>query len=208
MANTANLNLAKPAGTDKALVSVLNSNSDKIDAWAGTTNQALSNVEDKLSYVSDSVSDLNTLSVGSMGRVTLAAGVSPTGGAINVQYVCMGESARKTIIACVVNTTRTFVNTALNNTWLGWQELALKNDIAIVTASVAGGGGTAIMPFPSGFSRDNCYAISVSVSIFGYWYYSESTIVLDSIGTDGIHVRFDGATSDRNGTVRVVLRKL
>lgn len=43
MANTTNLNLAKPAGTDKALVSVLNSNSDKIDAWAGTTNQALSN---------------------------------------------------------------------------------------------------------------------------------------------------------------------
>ena len=42
MANTTNLNLAKPAGTDKALVSVLNSNSDKIDAWAGSTNQALS----------------------------------------------------------------------------------------------------------------------------------------------------------------------
>ncbi len=48
MANTTNLNLAKPAGTDKALVSVLNSNSDKIDAWAGTTNQALSNLGNKV----------------------------------------------------------------------------------------------------------------------------------------------------------------
>lgn len=45
MANTTNLNLVKPAGTDKALVSVLNSNSDKIDAWAGSTNQALSKVD-------------------------------------------------------------------------------------------------------------------------------------------------------------------
>lgn len=34
MANTSILDLAKPAGTDKALVSVINSNSDKIDAEA------------------------------------------------------------------------------------------------------------------------------------------------------------------------------
>lgn len=45
MANTTNLNLVKPAGTDKALVSVLNSNSDKIDAWAGTTNQAIAKLQ-------------------------------------------------------------------------------------------------------------------------------------------------------------------
>jgi hypothetical protein len=52
MANTTNLNLAKPAGTDKALVSVLNSNSDKIDAWAGTTNQALSTLSgNKVQYL-------------------------------------------------------------------------------------------------------------------------------------------------------------
>ena len=35
MANTTNIDLVKPAGTDYALVSVLNSNSDKIDAEAG-----------------------------------------------------------------------------------------------------------------------------------------------------------------------------
>lgn len=44
MANTTNLDLVKPAGTDKALVSVINANSDKIDAFAGTTNQAISNL--------------------------------------------------------------------------------------------------------------------------------------------------------------------
>ena len=36
MANTPNLDLVKPAGTDKALVSVINSNSDKIDAGFGS----------------------------------------------------------------------------------------------------------------------------------------------------------------------------
>lgn len=35
MANTTNIDLVKPAGTDHALVSVINSNSDKIDAEAG-----------------------------------------------------------------------------------------------------------------------------------------------------------------------------
>jgi hypothetical protein len=35
MANTTNIDLVKPAGTDHALISVINSNSDKIDAEAG-----------------------------------------------------------------------------------------------------------------------------------------------------------------------------
>lgn len=47
MANTTNLDLVKPAGTDKALVSVINANSDKIDAWAGSTNQAISTLNSK-----------------------------------------------------------------------------------------------------------------------------------------------------------------
>jgi hypothetical protein len=48
MASTQNLNLVKPAGTDKALVSVINSNSDKIDAFAGTTNQAINTLNSNL----------------------------------------------------------------------------------------------------------------------------------------------------------------
>ena len=48
MANTPNIDLVKPAGTDHALVSVLNSNSDKIDTFAGTTNQAIANLNSTL----------------------------------------------------------------------------------------------------------------------------------------------------------------
>jgi hypothetical protein len=61
MANTTNLDLVKPAGTDKALVSVLNSNSDKIDAWAGTTNQALSHLNGGTITNVASYADLQTL---------------------------------------------------------------------------------------------------------------------------------------------------
>ena len=41
MANTPNLDLVKPAGTDQALISVLNSNSDKIDAGFGSLNSKI-----------------------------------------------------------------------------------------------------------------------------------------------------------------------
>ena len=51
MANTTNLDLVKPAGTDHALISVLNSNSDKIDAFAGQTNDSLSAEQNGLAYI-------------------------------------------------------------------------------------------------------------------------------------------------------------
>jgi hypothetical protein len=60
MANTTNLDLVKPAGTDKALVSVINANSDKIDAFAGTTNQALSNVSAPTNITASSLANLKT----------------------------------------------------------------------------------------------------------------------------------------------------
>ena len=53
MANTQNLDLVKPLGTDHALVSVLNSNSDKIDAYAGAVNASLDGLRDGLGVLAD-----------------------------------------------------------------------------------------------------------------------------------------------------------
>ena len=53
MANTQNLDLVKPLGTDHALVSVLNSNSDKIDAYAGAVNAGLDGLRDGLGILAD-----------------------------------------------------------------------------------------------------------------------------------------------------------
>lgn len=64
MANTTNLDLVKPAGTDKALVSVINANSDKIDAFAGTTNQAISTLNSK---IASQLGNLNISFNGTLG---------------------------------------------------------------------------------------------------------------------------------------------
>lgn len=77
MANTTNLNLEKPLGTDQALVSVINSNSDKIDEWAGTINQALAT----LTYTgtvanlqTSLVSLANSMSIGEFHNIKYTAG--------------------------------------------------------------------------------------------------------------------------------------
>ena len=53
MANTPNINLVKPLGTDKALVSVINDNSDKIDAFAGSANTNMANTQNGYAIVVD-----------------------------------------------------------------------------------------------------------------------------------------------------------
>ena len=63
MANTPNLDLVKPAGTDHALVSVINSNSDKIDAGYGTLSEQIATVDlGSVGSISALETALNTLS--------------------------------------------------------------------------------------------------------------------------------------------------
>lgn len=63
MANTPFLDLVKPAGTDRALVSVINSNSDKIDTGVSTLSEQIATNNDAATYtkLSDIKSALNTL---------------------------------------------------------------------------------------------------------------------------------------------------
>ena len=51
MANTTNLDLEKPLGTDHALIAKINSNMDKIDDYAGKVNDSLAGVQDGLAIV-------------------------------------------------------------------------------------------------------------------------------------------------------------
>ena len=48
MANTPNLDLVKPAGTDQALISVINSNSDKIDTGFGSLSDQIGTLNSKI----------------------------------------------------------------------------------------------------------------------------------------------------------------
>ena len=53
MANTTNLDLVKPLGTDHALISVINGNMDKIDNYAGSTDATLENHEEGMAVVAN-----------------------------------------------------------------------------------------------------------------------------------------------------------
>lgn len=53
MANTTNLDLVKPLGTDHALISQINGNMDKIDAYAGNVNSSLNSLGDGLAIIAN-----------------------------------------------------------------------------------------------------------------------------------------------------------
>lgn len=53
MANTTNLDLVKPLGTDHALISVINGNMDKIDAFAGEVNSTDGSMQSGIAIVAD-----------------------------------------------------------------------------------------------------------------------------------------------------------
>lgn len=127
MANTTNLNLVKPAGTDKALVSVINSNSDKIDAFAGTTNQALSNVNNRFKEISSgSVKDITT-----SGVYYLTTGVSDLPSAGQAYLCVMSVQNENRIAGIFVGVTNgiTYSLTAINRNYQ-YSELTLKSEIA------------------------------------------------------------------------------
>lgn len=128
MASTQNLNLAKPAGTDKALVSVLNSNSDKIDAWAGTTNQALSNLDTPTVTADILASALQT----TKAKLFRGSGSSYTGtlpdnsfkwGTFSVEPYDNG----RTVFA--LSDGHAAINYYNGTAWTGWQQLELKSNI-------------------------------------------------------------------------------
>jgi hypothetical protein len=125
MANTTNLNLVKPAGTDKALVSVLNSNSDKIDAWAGSTNQALSALTAKAT-----ISDCNTYNAEGIGRIVDSTANRPFNYGVleNLIYSLSGYRAQ---LAVSVSSQAYAYRTSNDggSTWSQWKELALKSDV-------------------------------------------------------------------------------
>ena len=138
MANTTNLNLVKPAGTDKALVSVINANSDKIDAFAGTTNQALANVNGKIgnsNIAQEDVSDLNSAVIlNGIKFFTYAnsasnrpasgggAGITIANGAYGIQIVYTNRGSDGDI---------TYVRNfwGLGQSFGTWRELAVKSDV-------------------------------------------------------------------------------
>ena len=124
MANTPFLDLVKPAGTDRALVSVINSNSDKIDGGVSTLSEqigtkakflnltssdtaatayaklnALSNLDVATIFIDGAV--MNNLTGGSI--TTSANGLVVKGNASTYRYNLMVGASTKTVIFTMSN---------------------------------------------------------------------------------------------------------
>ena len=130
MANTTNLNLVKPAGTDKALVSVLNSNSDKIDAWAGSTNQALSNIRNNEIVIPITAdTDLNTLVKPGYYNLYSASSLvnAPVSGTNRLGLIVQRAESDSYIYQMafenVQSGTGVYVRSCKGGTWSAWQQL-------------------------------------------------------------------------------------
>jgi hypothetical protein len=138
MANTTNLNLAKPAGTDKALVSVLNSNSDKIDAFAGSTNQAISNIrQNEIVIPITENTNLNTLTTPGYYNLYGAKSLvnAPVSGANRLGLIVQRAESTQYVYQMALDNvndaTGVYVRSCKGGTWSAWQQLALKSDIFI-----------------------------------------------------------------------------
>ena len=141
MANTTNLDLEKPLGTDKALVARLNSNSDKIDAWAGTTNQALLNINTDLGYAnlgSNTLANIEsaiTSTVANMQDNTqknIRFIVNPATGifryAVYIGTLIRINNSKWSIMVHADDTVQTIVGERYNNNYY-WQELVRNSDL-------------------------------------------------------------------------------
>jgi hypothetical protein len=139
MANTPNIDLVKPAGTDHALVSVINSNSDKIDTFAGTTNAAITALTPIASKSFGSIDELNQYGNSVINSVTFTS----TGTArSNLPFASDGTmvisgDGNYMHVTCYRANGECYTRHKNNGTWdAGWQQLALKSDVDALAKSL------------------------------------------------------------------------
>lgn len=170
MANTTNLNLVKPAGTDKALVSVLNSNSDKIDAFAGTTNQALSTLINTQPF------NFTTSNQNNYTSPMIASVYDQVNGMKWCTLVVSGKVSGSHLTQTLMNDEGVAVRSNENGTWSSWsvKKYALTSNLVSVMLSWNTGVGFKLpdsTPAPVGGRQIAlCGRNTTNGSIYAVWY--------------------------------------
>ena len=153
MANTTNLNLVKPAGTDYALVSVINGNMDIIDSKVGAVPSNAS-VQGQIDTLNNQVTQLNSNSNVTNDILTTAvsatrssfyngSGSSYTGNVPNSNYkygifIVNVRNTRKFVIA--ISTNNDVAICAYDgSSWTAWTELATNNKQTLTATTNASG---------------------------------------------------------------------
>ena len=135
MANTPFLDLVKPAGTDHALVSVINSNSDKIDTGVSTLSEQIGIYEFGTKTLSEFESALNTYVNNNMSNgqtksisVSISPASSPFGANLYMGDVKKLNSTRTRVELRRATSIDTVTGAANNGAWT-WEVLATKSEV-------------------------------------------------------------------------------
>jgi len=179
MANTTNLDLVKPAGTDYALVSVINGNSDKIDAFAGTTNTAIENLENiTWEYLANGTDFNNVTTPGSYYFYTNQN--QPVGGTTSASWgVIVFANPQGTIVKQIAyemgnGNDVVYQRRFSSNAWTDWDSLKAKASFS-ATGSTGNGQTTMSVTLPVGAKFDSTHNLFVTCAFRG----------ANSIGAEG-----------------------
>ena len=182
MANTPFLDLVKPAGTDRALVSVINSNSDKIDTGVSTLSEQIGTkvfeadtLENTQTAIYNYVAELaNGEEKHIQFSITVATDIFR-----NTPYI--GDLRRISRTRFVVSAQQALhspdfvIGRYRDGTWI-WETAAFKSEIVnkenitVLTGTTGNtiGTGTEVM-MPSGYTASNTVVIGMQYDDGGTW---------------------------------------
>lgn len=146
MADTTNLNLHKPARTDLvSVVTDINNNMDKIDAYVGTTNEAIASytkTDGTLQYITSG----DVRSINKSGRYYVGGSVSnlPSASAhyVDVYVYDTSNGGYKHLVACKQQDGTVYTCKCSAGTWTAWQQLAIKSDTESGVTQISANGTT------------------------------------------------------------------
>lgn len=143
MANTTNLNLVKPAGTDYALVSVINGNMDIIDSKVGAIpanesaqsqitalNNQIANVSGLITRKDCSVSIetfADAVESGNIQHFRMRNGEPSSSWNYSSGFVFAPSSSEKIVVMFSREADGIAMKTKWNGTWTGWKYVALNS---------------------------------------------------------------------------------
>ena len=211
MANTPFLDLVKPAGTDKALVSVINSNSDKIDTGVSTLSDQIGQFQGIEIPANTDLNNLRTdgnyYSANSTRSATLSnTPVTGSGFALVVQN--MGANTTQMIKTGSALFLR---GTSGGSTWGDWRQYAEKSEVEKKLDVVSCGNVSSSNPMTittsnngkylvvliSASGRSGLYSITVnsSGSITIVTFFSASSITMADDGANKLKITSSSASS-------------
>lgn len=209
MANTTNLDLVKPAGTDYALISMINENMEKIDAFAGSTNQAIAqlatteNLGTSFTTLASFESALDTY-CGSMTDYTskniyacFTTASSPFSNTYYLGTVQKIVSNRYQTVLCQTNSENVIYGYRTNDGWT-WDFLAKKSEVENKLSFVACGNVSSTSPMTITTSNNGRYIVAlISASgrtgLYSVMVNSSGTItVVDLVAASSITVASNG----------------